>query len=183
MEVDFYISKQGNSTLNRFVIGLGILVLIIGVLTHFLLISLSAEVFRGNIAFYQDIALLTIVVGIVVSIAGFVVHPFQSERVESRVVAKYFGYSAMINALAAGLFTLPLFYPPFDFPILITEWPAIYMIIAASFFIICGVLGMMGWSYTYSNFAASLSKENLRRPLVILQILLSNMGGYGMSAP
>ena len=87
----------------------------------------------------------------------------------------------MINALAAALFTLPLFYPPLDFPILITEWPAIYMIIAYSFFIIFGVLGMMAWSYTYSTFAMILSKENFSRPLVIFQILLSNIGVYGMS--
>src|SRR5579871_2419828 len=167
--------------LNRFVVGLGVLVLIIGGLTHFLLISLSNEVFRGNIAFYQNIALLTIIVGVVVSFTGFGLRPFKSEWLDSRLAGKYFGYSALINAIAAALFTVPLFYPPLDFPILITEWPGIYMIIAYSFFIIFGVLGMIAWSYYYSNFSPIVSRENFSRPIVILQLLLSNIGVYGMS--
>jgi len=148
---------------------------------HFLLISLSNETFRGDIGFWQNISYFIIFVGTATFLSSLAVAPFKNQIIESRIASKYFGYSALINAVMAAAFTLPLFYPPLDFPILITEWPGMYMIIAYAFFIIFGVLGMFAWSLSYSSLAAVLSKGNFSRPIVIFQLAISNLGVYGMA--
>jgi hypothetical protein len=165
--------------LNRFATGLGLVLLVMGILTHLLLGLLKGETFRAGFVIWQYTGYGLIVGGIVLSIVSFVLPPFRSGRIDSRVAAKYFGYAALINSVAAAAFTLPLLYPPFEFPILITEWPGIYMIIAYSFFIIFGVLGMLGWSFVYSQLSVLISKENLSTPIIILQLIIANIGIYG----
>lgn len=152
-----------------------------GAIMHLILDFLAHETFRAGLTIWQYSAYGMIIFGIALAIGGVLAKPFERGYISSRSAAKLFGYSAMINAVAAAIFTMPLLYPRFEFPILITQWPGIYMIIAYSFFIIFGVLGMLGWAFLYSNFAGILSKERFSAPVIILQLIFSNLGIYGAS--
>jgi len=150
-----------------------------GVLTIVLLNSLLGETYRAGVVIWQDTGYALIVGGITIVASSVFLPNFKNDKMNSKTIAKYFGYSALINSIAAVAITLPLLYPPFDFPILITEWPAIYMIIAYSFFIIFGVLGMLGWSFVYSYLGDIFAKKEFNASLTILQFIISNIGIYG----
>lgn len=167
--------------MNRFVLGFGVLLISMGAVMHFILIFLSHETFRAGLTVWIDFSYAIIVVGATTLVLGAVGKPFRNGLIPSKSVAKLFGYFALVNAVAAAIFTMPMLYPPFEFPILITEWPGIYIIVAYAFFVVFGVLGMLGWSFVYSNLASLASKETFSLPVIIVQIIFSNLGVYGAS--
>jgi hypothetical protein len=72
--------------------------------------------------------------------------------------------------------------PPLQLPILLTEWPGIYIVVAYAFFVIFGVLGMLGWSVMYHFTPAFFSRrELLDRRSILLQLILSEVAVYAVS--
>ena len=72
--------------------------------------------------------------------------------------------------------------PPLQLPILLTEWPGIYIVVAYAFFVIFGVLGMLAWSVMYHFAPAFFSRgELLDRRSVLLQLILSEVAIYAVS--
>ncbi len=126
----------------------------------------------------QTVAEGTTFAGILLLLASLVSEWPRYAEVSNETAARYFGWAALVNALAAAVFTVPMLVPSLEFPILIAEWPGIYLVIAYAFFIIFGVIGMLGWSVMYSFMPTFFSKEWVDRRSVILQLLLSEVGIY-----
>lgn len=93
-------------------------------------------------------------------------------------VVKYFVYATFINLGAAVIVTVPVFLPRLQFPILLTEWPGIYIYIAYSAFLIAGVLGMLGWAAAYYLLWKVFNKDSCDKKVVLSQIIVTNAGVY-----
>jgi hypothetical protein len=160
-------------------VGLGLYVLIIGVSTSFLLGQLEKVTFRGSTTLWHEASFPLAGIGITIVVIGlflgYSIHIFWNEA------ARYFTYAALSNALAAGLFILPIFVPQLEFPILITRWPGIYMVTAYFSFIIVGVLGNLAWGSLFSLAPRILFRERFDKGLVILQWVLMQVGVYGLA--
>ncbi|MBM3897012.1 MAG: hypothetical protein FJ358_00555 [Thaumarchaeota archaeon] len=104
-----------------------------------------------------------------------------NEQIVLERVVKYFVYATFINLGAAIIFTVPIFLPRLQFPILLTEWPGIYIYIAYSAFLIAGVLGMLAWAVAYYLLWKVFNKESCDKKILLSQILITNIGVYIVS--
>src|SRR6266850_2123922 len=155
-----------------------------GVAMHYLLLGLGNESFfmagvylpPAQIASYGTIA-----AGVALLLASFVTEWPRYVGISSEAASKYFGRMALVNALAAAVFAAPILVPSLELPILITEWPGIYIVIAYGFFVMFGVIGMLAWSMMYRFTPAFFSREFLDRRSVLLQLILSQVGIYTVS--
>src|SRR5207248_10353152 len=122
-----------------------------------------------------------IAAGIALLLASFVTAWPRYVKISNEVASNYFGRIALVNALAAAVFAAPMLVPSLELPILLTEWPGIYIVIAYAFFVIFGVIGMLAWSMMYRFMPAFFSRESLDRRSVVLQLILSEVGIYTLS--
>src|SRR6267143_552730 len=170
--------------MNTFTATWGVLLAASGVVMHYLLLSLGQESFflagiylpPAQIASYGVIA-----AGIVLLVASFLTKWPRHVEISNEVASRYFGRFALVNALAAAVFAAPMLVPSLELPILLTEWPGIYIVIAYSFFVMFGVIGMLAWSMMYRFAPAFFSREFLDRRSVLLQLILSEVGIYTVS--
>lgn len=100
---------------------------------------------------------------------------------EIEKAVKYFFYAAIINTAAAVAFTAPMLLPMFEFPILLTEWPGIWIFVAYSSFIMGGVLGILGWSTGYYLLGNFFNKTSTSKNLVMAQLALLEIGAYSLT--
>jgi hypothetical protein len=155
-----------------------------GAAMHYLLLGLGQESFfmegvylpPAQIASYGIIA-----AGIALLLASFVIEWPGYVEISNEVASRYFGRIALVNALAATVFAAPMLVPSLELPILLTEWPGIYIVIAYAFFVMFGVVGMLSWSMMYRFTPAFFSREFLDRRSVLLQLILSEVGIYTLS--
>ena len=91
-------------------------------------------------------------------------------------VIKYFFQIFLINTAITIIVAIPVLIPSLAFPILITEWPGIYMIIGFFSLIICGILGFCGWAITYFLILKIYKVEFTNKNLVFTQIVLCESG-------
>jgi hypothetical protein len=155
-----------------------------GAAMHYLLLGLGQESFfmegvylpPAQIASYGIIA-----AGIALLLASFVIEWPRYVEISNEVASRYFGRIALVNALAAAVFAAPMLVPSLELPILLTEWPGIYIVIAYAFFVMFGVVGMLSWSMMYRSTPAFFSREFLDRRSVLLQLILSEVGIYTLS--
>jgi hypothetical protein len=155
-----------------------------GAAMHYLLLGLGQESFfmegvylpPAQIASYGIIA-----AGIALLLASFVIEWPGYVEISNEVASRYFGRIALVNALAAAVFAAPMLVPSLELPILLTEWPGIYIVIAYAFFVMFGVVGMLSWSMMYRFTPAFFSREFLDRRSVLLQLILSEVGIYTLS--
>ncbi len=101
---------------------------------------------------------------------------FASER-----AVKYFFFLALLNAFVAVVLTVPILLPRLEFPILLTEWPGIYIVIAFTSFIVAGVLGMIAWSSGYYLIWRVFGISRTGRDLIAAQIILTQAGIYALT--
>lgn len=102
-------------------------------------------------------------------------------RIASEKAVKYFFFLALLNTIAAVAFTVPILLPQLEFPILLTEWPGIYIVIAYTSFIVAGVLGMVAWSSGYYLMWRVFGVSTTSRGLITAQILLTQAGIYALT--
>lgn len=102
----------------------------------------------------------------------------QYAKVDLERVVKYFVYACFVNLAAAIAFTAPVFLPRLQFPILLTEWPGIYIYIGYSAFLIAGVLGMLAWAATYYFLWKVFNKNSCDKRVLFSQIIITNVGVY-----
>jgi hypothetical protein len=170
--------------MNTYTATWGALLAASGVVMHYLLLGLAQESFfmsgvylpPAQIASYGVIG-----AGIALLLASFVTKWPRYAEISGETASRYFGRIALVNALAAAVFAAPMLVPSLELPILLTEWPGIYIVIAYSFFVMFGVLGMLAWSMMYRFTPAFFSREVLDRRSVLLQLILSEVGIYTMS--
>jgi hypothetical protein len=170
--------------MNRYLAAWGALIAAGGVAMYSLLQALGAETFFMA-AFYippaQEVAAGVVLAGIVMLIASAIVEWPRYSAVSNEVAARYFARLALANSLAAAVFASAMLIPPLELPILFTEWPGIYIAIAFGSFVGFGVLGMLAWALMYQMLPNFFSRSSLDRRSVILQLLLSEVGIFGVS--
>jgi hypothetical protein len=94
---------------------------------------------------------------------------------------RYFFFLALLNAFFAVAITAPILLPRFEFPIILTEWPGIYIILAYSSFIVGGVLGMIAWASGYYLIWRIFGLSTTSKGLIAAQILLTQAGTYSLT--
>jgi hypothetical protein len=104
-----------------------------------------------------------------------------SSRLDLGRVVRYFVYMAFINLAAAIVITTPIFLPRLQFPILLTEWPGIYIYIGYTAFLIGGVVGMLAWAVGYYLLWKAFSKYTCDRRILFSQLIITNIGIYVVS--
>ena len=102
----------------------------------------------------------------------------RTDRFGLERVVKYFVYATFVNLGAAVAFTAPIFIPRLQFPILLTEWPGVYIYIGYSAFLIAGVLGMLAWAVAYYLLWKVFDKNSCDRKIFFSQIIVANIGVY-----
>lgn len=163
----------------------GALLALSGVAMHFLLTGLEYVTFFMAPVYLppaQIVSYGVIVTGLVLFLASFVMRWPRYATIGNDAASRYFGRIALVNGLAAAVFVSPMLLPPLELPILITEWPGIYIVVAYAFFVIVGVLGMLAWSVMYHFAPAFFSgRELLDRRSVLVQLILSQVAIYAVS--
>lgn len=156
-----------------------------GVAMHFLLIGMEYVTFFMAAAYLpsaQLVAYGVIIVGLVLVSASFVIRWPRYVAISNDAASRYFGRISLFNGLAAAVFVAPMLVPPLQLPILLTEWPGIYIVIAYAFFVIFGVMGMLAWSVMYRFAPVFFSRrELLDRRSILLQLVLSEVAIYSVS--
>lgn len=163
----------------------GALLALSGVAMHFLLTGLEYVTFFMAAVYLppaQIVSYGVIAAGLVLLLASFVIRWPEYATISSDAASRYFGRVALVNGLAAAVFVTPMLVPPLELPILLTEWPGIYIVVAYAFFVIFGVLGMLAWGVMYHFTPAYFSRrELLDRRSVLLQLILSEVAIYSVS--
>lgn len=154
---------------------------VIGSAMYGLLVQLRTQTFRADLPPWMYLSLTLAGSGIVILLLGLVLPKREIGRIPVLSASKYMGYATVINTIAAACFSIPLLVPAFEFPILITRWPGVYMVIGYSFFVIIGVLGSFAWSAFYRNLPDFFLREAVYRPLFIFQFSAMEGGIYLMS--
>jgi hypothetical protein len=157
---------------------LGALVLGSAPVMYLLLLSLKTQTFRGDIPAWISVSELLAVFGAALLLAGAAMRGRPLGTMPTAAGARIFLYAALANALAAAVLVAPILYPGFEFPILITRWPGIYMVIAYTFFVLVGVIGMLGWGVMLYLMPSVMDKTAVRRPLLLLQLGTMEAGVY-----
>ena len=155
-----------------------------GVVMHFLILGLGNESFFMSATYLPPAQIVSygiIGTGVVLFLASFVVKWPRYAEINTEGASRYFGRIALVNALAAAVFVAPMLDPSLELPILLTEWPGIYIVVAYGFFVIVGVLGMLAWSVMYRFTPSFFSREFLDRRSILLQLALSEVGIYVVS--
>jgi hypothetical protein len=96
--------------------------------------------------------------------------------------SRFYSRLAIFNGVMAGIFVIPVLDPAFEFPILITRWPGIYMVIAYFSFLIVSVLGNAAWSNLARNFLEDGAARGLRKGWFIIHLVFTQVGAYGLAA-
>jgi hypothetical protein len=170
--------------MNRYTATWGCLLAASAVLMHFLLLALGQESFFMAAVYLppaQTVAYATAAVGVVLLAASFALEWPRYVLVSNDAASKYFGRIALFNAMAAAVFAAPMLVPSLELPILLTEWPGIYIVVAYAFFVVFGVLGMLGWSVMYRFAPELFSRAFFDRRSVFVQLVLSVVGIYAVS--
>jgi len=163
----------------------GALLTLSGVTMHFLLIGMEYVTFFMAPTYLPPAQIASygvIFSGLVLLLASFVIRWPRYAAISNDAASRYFGRIALVNGLAAAVFVAPMLAPPLELPILLTEWPGIYIVVAYAFFIIFGVLGMLAWSVMYHFAPAFFSRrELLDRRSILVQLFLSEVAVYAVS--
>jgi len=164
--------------LNRFVSSLGALVLGAAPVMYLLLIALKPHTLGGDIPAWITVSQLVAAFGVALLLGGAVMRRRPLGAIPSVAGARIFLYAGLANGFAAAVLAAPILYPGFEFPILITRWPGIYIVIAYTFFVIVGVIGMVAWGVILHLMPSAMDKTTVRRPLLLLQLGTMEVGVY-----
>jgi hypothetical protein len=167
--------------MNRFITVWGLILAASGGVMYLLITGLRFQTFRPQLLPYENTALAAGAVGLVVLVTGVALKPARAGAIEATKVSKYFLYGALFNSVAAVFFISPVLDPSLKFPILITQWPGIYMVIAYSMFLLVGIVGMLSWCVAYNLAPRLLSKILVDKRMVVLHYALIEAGIYALA--
>ncbi|MDA4127090.1 MAG: hypothetical protein OK452_07805 [Thaumarchaeota archaeon] len=167
--------------MNKTLVVSGLVLSGLGGMAYVLLGVLHAETFRPDLAPYYEATLLFVGGGLALALAGAVVKDFKHSMVEAPRAARYFVYAALANMVMAGVFALPVLDPAFEFPILITRWPGVYMVTAFFSFLIVGVLGNAGWAGIIDRFRGDATYSGISKIWLATELTFIQVGSYGLA--
>jgi hypothetical protein len=169
------------SRLNRTLIVSGFVLSVLGGTAYFLLGVLHTETFRPDLAPYFQATYFVVAGGLALALTGALLKEFKSSVVEASRASRYFIYAALANTIMAGIFALPVLDPTFEFPILITRWPGVYMVTAFFSFVIIGVLGNAGWAGVIDRLKNNANFPGPSRTVLAIELLFIQVGSYGLA--
>ena len=105
-----------------------------------------------------------------------------SDLIEIKIISKYFLVLALINTIAAIVFTLPILIPTSGIPLIVGVFPGTWLLIAYLLFLIIGVLGMLAWSLTYNLIESIFQKKNTIKKLAIIHLVFVELAIYGCAS-
>lgn len=104
------------------------------------------------------------------------------DMIETERMARYFMYIALVNALAAALFTTPILVPTFGIPLIAGVFPGTWMLIAYVVFLAVGVMGMVGWAAMYYLASRLAGKKQTNKIFAIAHLVIVEVSVYGYAS-
>ena len=160
---------------------LGALALGSGAAMNLLLGQLRSDFFRAYLPPWVYVSYGTILLGVFLIIMGVRLKPGGSDTLQSTKAGSHMARLALANTVGAACLVAPVVVPSFRLPILITQWPGIYMVLGYFSFLVVGVLGMAGWSSIFVHLQETLGKEQIGRVGFAAQVLLTEVGVYALA--
>jgi hypothetical protein len=102
-------------------------------------------------------------------------------EIERRRVVTLFLKAGLVNTFAACVFTAPVLVPSLAFPILLTQWGAVYMVLGYLSFILYGVVGTVCWAMAYYLKSNADQRQEYDKALTYLQLATHLLAAYGTS--
>lgn len=167
--------------MNKFVFVWGLILASCGAVMYALIGGLRFQTFRPELAPYENTALAAGMIGLAILLVGAVLKPSRMRLMKTSKGSKIFLYASLFNCVAAAVFISPVLDPSLKFPILITQWPGIYMVIAYTMFLLIGIVGSLGWSLVYYLAPNLLSKICIDTRMFILHVFLTEVGVYALA--
>ena len=149
-----------------------------GFVMWFLVSLLRSETYRAAIVVYEYCAFVVGILGAAIFVVGLVAKGVELSSIDTEGVARFYFRLTLINTISAALFAAPIVDPRLEFPILITRWPGVYMVIAYTFFVIIGILGTLGWGVIFHMLPMMFDRSSVRRFWLIVQIGVTEVGVY-----
>lgn len=147
----------------------------------FLVGLLHSETYRAAIIIYEYTALVVGAIGIAVMIVGLAARDVPLATVDTEGVARFYFRLALVNTVAAALFIAPVLDAQLKFPILITRWPGIYMVVAYTSFVLIGILGTVCWGLFFHLLPSMFDRSSLRRFWLFAQVIVTQVGVYALA--
>jgi hypothetical protein len=173
--------RRASFPMNKAVTISGALVCASGFAMFFLVGLLRSETYRAAIIIYEYSALVVGAIGAGVFVIGLVAREMALRDIDSEGVARFYFRLALLNTISAALFAAPVLDPRFEFPILITRWPGIYMVVAYTFFVLVGVFGMLSWGVLFHLLPSIFDRTSVRRFWLLVQIGVTEVGVYALA--
>jgi hypothetical protein len=167
--------------MNKVVSITGALVFASGLAMFFLVGLLHSETYRSAIEIYQYSALVVSIIGAGALVVGVLARDTPLATIDTEGVARFYFRLALINTIAAALFAAPVLDPQLKFPILITQWPGIYMVVAYTFFVLVGIFGMLCWGMLFHLLPSMFDKASVRRFWLFAQVVVTEVGVYALA--
>jgi len=167
--------------MNKVVTTTGALVCASGFAMFFLVGLLHSETYRAAILIYQYSALVVSILGAGTAAVGAVARDTPLRTIDAEGVARFYFRLALVNTIAAALFAAPLLDPQLKFPILITRWPGIYMVVAYTFFVLVGIVGTLCWGVLFHLLPSIFDKASVRRFWLLAQVAVTEVGVYALA--
>lgn len=164
--------------MNKIVAISGALVWACGFVMFFLVGLLHSETYRAAIVVYQYSAFVVGLLGAGVLVVGLFARDTPISTIDTEGVARFYFRLALVNTIAAAMFAAPVLDPRLKFPILITQWPGIYMVAAYTFFVLAGIFGMFCWGILYHLLPTMFGRTAVRRFWLIAQVGVTEVGVY-----
>lgn len=160
---------------------LGALALGSGAAMDFMLGQLRSDFFRAYLPPWVFASYATMTVGGVLVLAGLVTKSVEPKPMTLDTAAGLMARLALANTVAAACLLAPVLAPSLRLPILITQWPGIYMVLAYFSFLTVGVLGMAAWSVFIPHLPRLLGRESIGSLGVFVHVVLAEVGIFGLA--
>ena len=167
--------------MNKVVTITGSLVCASGFAMFFLVGLLHSETYRAAILIYRYSALVVSVIGAGTTVVGVVARDTPLRTIDTDGVARFYFRLALVNTIAAVLFAAPLLDPQLKFPILITRWPGIYMVVGYTFFVLVGIVGTLCWGVFFHLMPSMFDRASVRRFWLLAQVAVTEVGVYALA--
>jgi hypothetical protein len=167
--------------MRRAFVSLGALALGSGAAMDFLLGQLRSDFFRAYLPPWVYVSYGTIALGFALVILGLSLKPKGPEVLQSAKAGSYMAKLAVLNTIGAACLVAPVIVPSLRLPILLTQWPGIYMVLAFFSFLVVGVLGMAGWSSLFIHLPETFGKMGVGGVGFVAQALMTEVGVYALA--
>jgi len=143
--------------------------------------QLRSDFFRAYLPPWVYVSYATIAAGGILIVFGLFLKPVEFKPLSPGRAGGLMARLALLNAAAAALLLAPVLVPSLRLPILITQWPGIYMVLAYFSFIAVGVLGMAAWAVFFAHLPDLLNRASLSALGFGVQIVMTELGVYALT--